>query len=233
MSSTYIILAMTFERFYSIIMPHKAASFNTVKRAKTSLVFIFTFFTVINIPHAFLSDVDGLQCIPWGKGTHLIGKIYLYAEIIISYILPVILLVLMNSVIIHMLRLRPNLIASKSEGQGQGQGQGQGENEGKSSKIKNSEKQIYVTLLLVTFSFLFLATPGNILSTYVMFVGVGTTPRGYATYFFIYQVGEKIYYTNYAINFFLYVISGQKFRADLVKLFRCNCSRIQSVLNAS
>ena len=214
MSSTYIILAMTFERFYSIIMPHKAASFNTLKKAKISLVFIFTFFTVINIPHAFLSDVDGLQCIPWRRGSHLLGQIYFYVEMFIAFILPFILLVLMNSFIIHTLRTRANLIVSKSESQGQ--------TEGQSSKMKNSEKQIYVTLLLVTFTFLILTTPVYILFIYVMSVGVGTTPRGYATYFIIYQVGEKTYFTNYAINFFLYVISGQKFRADLVKLFRCH-----------
>ena len=34
-------------------------------------------------------------------------------------------------------------------------------------------------------------------------------------------MGEKSYYTNYAINFFLYVISGKKFRTDLAKLFGC------------
>ena len=51
---------------------------------------------------------------------------------------------------------------------------------------------------------------------------MGTTPRGFAIFYFIYQVGEKSYYTNYAINFFLYVISGQKFRTDLAKLFLCH-----------
>ena len=48
------------------------------------------------------------------------------------------------------------------------------------------------------------------------------TPRGFATFYFIYHLGEKSYYTNYAINFFLYVIFGQKFRTDLVNLFLCN-----------
>ena len=33
---------------------------------------------------------------------------------------------------------------------------------------------------------------------------------------------HKMYYTNNAINFFLYVISGQKFRNDLINLFKCN-----------
>ena len=37
-----------------------------------------------------------------------------------------------------------------------------------------------------------------------------------------YSVVEKTYNTNNAINFFLYIMSGQRFRTDLVKLFRCN-----------
>ena len=47
----------------------------------------------------------------------------------------------------------------------------------------------------------------------------GNTPDYYAGLHLGYQVGEKAYYTNHGINFFLYVISGQKFRRDLRNLF--------------
>ena len=81
--------------------------------------------------------------------------------------------------------------------------------------------QIYVTLLSVTFAFLLLTTPVYIVIMYMAQVEIGTTPRGYAEFYIYYQVGEKSYYTNYAINFFLYVISGKKFRTDLMTLIRC------------
>ena len=38
MCSILLILNMTFERFYSIIKPHKAVAFNTVKRAKITIL---------------------------------------------------------------------------------------------------------------------------------------------------------------------------------------------------
>ena len=212
MSSTWLILAMTFERFYSIIRPHKAASFNTVKKAKITIVCIFAFFTIFNIPHAFLSDVDGLRCVPWGKATHLIGKFHFYSEMTIAFILPFVLLLIMNCVIINTLRKRSNI---RSEIQGQGQ------NEGQTRKARSSENQITVTLLVVTFSFLVLTTPFYIIFIYLTSFGMGSTPRGLATFYLVYHIGEKSYYTNYAINFFLYVISGQKFRTDLIKLFPC------------
>ena len=222
MSSTWLILAMTFERFYSIIRPHKAASFNTVKKAKITIVCIFVFFTIFNIPHSFLSDVDGMRCVPWGKATHLIGKFHFYSEMTIAFILPFIFLLIMNCVIINTLRNRSNI---RSEIQGQGQ------NEGQTSKAKSSENQITVTLLVVTFSFLLLTTPFYLVFIYLKLFGMGSTPRSFATFYLIYQIGEKSNYTNNAINFFLYVVSGQKFRTDLFQLFVKGHKRNQTIVH--
>ena len=67
MCSTLFILSMTFERFYSIIRPHKAASFNTVKRAKITIIIIITFSVLYNIPHAFITGSSGTNCNAFGK----------------------------------------------------------------------------------------------------------------------------------------------------------------------
>ena len=130
----------------------------------------------------------------------------------IAFILPFVLLLIMNCVIIKTLRNRSNI---RSEIQGQGQ------NDSQTSKVRSSENQITVTLLVVTFSFLELTTPFYIIFIYLTSFGMGSTPRGLATFYLVYHIGEKSYYTNYAINFFLYIISGQKFRTDLIKLFPC------------
>ena len=119
----------------------------------------------------------------------------------------------MNCVIINTLRNRLNI---RSESQGQGQIEGQ------PNKTKSYENQITVTLLVVTFSFLILTTPFYIIFIYLTSFGMPSSPRGFATFYLAYQIGEKSNYTNNAINFFLYVISGQKFRTDLAKLFPCN-----------
>ena len=42
---------MTFERLYSIVWPHKAASFNTVKRAEITLLCCSIFGILYDIPH--------------------------------------------------------------------------------------------------------------------------------------------------------------------------------------
>ena len=214
MSSTWLILAMTFERFYSIVRPHKAASFNTVQKAKSTIVSIFVFFTLFNVPHTFLIEMDGLRCMVWGKISLALGQFYFYISMIMAFILPFTLLLAMYCVIIHTLKNRSNLTISRSQSQGQG-------HEGHAPKSRNADNQITVTLLVVTFSFLALITPAYLNIVYLIVVGMGSTPKGFATSYLFYHMGEKIFYTNYAINFFLYVISGQKFRRDLIKLVRC------------
>ena len=169
-----------------------------------------------NIPHLFISSVQGRQCLPYGTAMgKSYGEFYYWFSFVISYALPFILLLTMNSVIIHKICNRGLRIGKQSTGEGQNQGQGQG------TKVKTSDKQVYAILLLVTFGFLILTTPGYLLFLFIMVVDFRASPKVFAEYYLFYNVAQKLHYTNHGINFFLYVISGQRFRTDLVKLFRC------------
>ena len=212
MWSTLFILSMTFERFYGIVRPHKAASFNTVKRAKITIAVDVMFGFLFNIPHLFFSINRGVRCI-----AHSATFKHYWLSFVLNFILPFIFLLIMNIVIIHTLRMRSskNLVRFESGRQSQ--------SEDRQSKMKNTEKQIYITLLLVTFGFLILTTPVYVLKVleYASLIVYGKTPRGSAMYYFCYHLAQKSFYTNNGINFFFYVMSGQKFRTDLLKLFRC------------
>ena len=211
--SNLLLVSMTFDRFYSIIMPHKAASFNTVNRSKKTMICIVIFSTFYNIPHMFLTFTVGSSCIPFGKGmVSTQGQFYYWLSLIVNFIFPFISLLIMNSVIIHTLRTR-SLIVLKD--------QGQGRSEGQSSKLKNSEKQIYITLLLVTFGFLILSTPSYVFYFYRIVYDYKQSPLTYAVFYLYFQCAAKLHYTNAGVNFFLYVMSGQKFRRDLVRLITC------------
>ena len=109
---------MTFERFYSIIRPHKAASFNTLKRAKITIAFTYVFSFSYNIPYLFIGDNNGRTCIPNRLApVNVYGAFYYWLTEIISFILPFVSLLTMNSVIIHTLRQRSKLNLTGSEGQ--------------------------------------------------------------------------------------------------------------------
>ena len=224
--STWLILGMTFERFYSIIRPHKAASFNTVKKARVIIVCIVVICAFFAVPHFFMTSRYGTSCMPFAKGTdHFAGKLYYWCDQVVGLGFPFISLLIMNSVIIHTLRKRSSLLLTRSDtyDEGQGQNQVQGQNQGHSSKMKSSEKQIIIMLLLVTFGFLVLMIPANGMTLYPVFVDFSNSPKLYAVYLLFISIGKKTFYTNYGINFYLYVISGSKFRSDLLKLFQNLC----------
>ena len=212
LSSTLFILNMTFERFYSIIRPHKAASFNTVKEAKITIMCVVIFSTIYNLPHLFATAVEGRTCKHYLKYMHVIHiRVYYWPSLFVQFLLPFLSLLVMNSFIIHTLRTRSMGTNTRSDGQGQGQ----------CSKVKSSEKQIYIMLLLVTFGFMILTTPTYTIIYVVAYWNYQASAQGLALFYLLYNVAQKTIYTNYAINFFLYVISGQKFRSDLVGLFKC------------
>ena len=214
--STLFILTMTFERFYSIIKPHKAASFNTVKRAKIILSTVVILSILFNIPHLFITLSVGKNCVPFGSAIDSItGQFYYWFSLVVNFFLPFILLLMMNTFIIYTLRKRFRFTMARTQGQGHDKSQGQ------SSKMKEAEKQIFVTLLLVTFGFLILNAPAYSLFAYIRLYDYQKSAEAYAAYYLFYNVSRAAYSTNFAINFFFYVISGQKFRADLLKLLVC------------
>ena len=224
--STYLLIAMTFERLCSIIWPLKAASFNTVKKARIIISCVFVICFTYCIPFLFIIGNRGKVCIP-NKfvSVTVLGEFYYWLTQIFIFIIPFTSLLTMNSIIIHTLRKRSKLNISESGGQGQSEGQ--------TLKIKHSEKQIFTMLLLVTFTYLILSFSMRALNFYHNFY-TGNTPSYYAGFHLIYHIGFDTFYTNHAINFFLYVLSGKKFKTDLINLLvprKSNKNEITTVSN--
>ena len=202
---------MTFDRFYSIIRPHKAASFNTVKRARITIISIIIFSSIFNISPLFVITNSGRECVP--DLSILPKTLFFWLNYVVQFAIPFILLLIMNSTIIHVLRTR-SILQAEHKGQGQDQGQ--------KMKIRSSEKKIIAILLLVAFSFFILITPMYAFIVYSMVVDYTKSPYDFAVFYLFYNVMHKMFYTNNAINFFLYVISGKRFRTDLISLFTCH-----------
>ena len=81
-------------------------------------------------------------------------------------------------------------------------------------------------LLIVTSLFLVLLIPTYIRFMYSTFVNPDT-PKKYATLMIFYHISHKLYNTNNAINFFLYCISGRKFRTELKEIL-CSSRKLSS-----
>ena len=100
--------------------------------------------------------------------------------------------------------------------------------EGKNQTLNDSfqrrqnvmENQLTIMLLLVTTLFLILMTPVYIRGLYLLFATFDTA-FGYANLKLLFQVSHKLYNTNSGINFFLYCVSGGKFRSHLREMLCC------------
>ena len=141
----------------------------------------------------------------------VLGEIYYWMSFVIQFVIPFALLLIMNSIIIHKIRTRS---VFKKEGSSQGD-----PNSGEQPKIKSTEIQMFAILLSVTFAFLLLTTPSYIFFLYARLVDFSRTPDQFARYYIFYNFSHKSSISNHGINFFLYVISGRKFRSDLRNIF--------------
>ena len=220
-NSTFQVIAMTFDKYIAIKWPHKAATFSTPRRAKITAIAVWVCVFIYNIPHLFITKLDGYLCLGYGIGGTF-TKIYSWVTFSINGLLAFTVLIYMNYVIISNVRRSCKMFRG-NESQDHGQIQTNEAFSKRAQNMKNIESQLTIMLLLVTTLFLILLFPTNVRFVYSNFV-TRDTPTKYASFIFFYHVSQKLYFTNSGINFFLYCISGQKFRNDLKELLGCNKS---------
>ena len=187
-----------------------------VKRAKITCFILIILSVIYNIPHMFLYLDRGYDCIPYGSNMGTLGLTYYWLSFVINFSFPFVALLIMNSVIIHTIRTRKSFTA-KSDTERQS---------------KTSEKQMFIILLLVTFSFLILTTPAYIYFLLSAVLDINKTLKIKASFALFYSIDQKLWYSNNGINFFLYILSGTKFRNDFKNMFPCKNRNQMNVLGS-
>ena len=217
-NSTFQVLAMTIDKYIAIKWPHRAATYSAPRRARMIAVSLSVCALVYNSPHLYLTHVVDGQCLAYGTGG-ILSKIYSWSSFVLNAIIPFTLLIYMNLVIVKAVKNSRKMFGGKtSAGTDQGL-------ETRQKNMKSAENQLTIMLLSVTMLFLILLCPTYIRFIYLAFAN-RDTPSQYANSMLIYQISFKLYATNSGINFFLYCISGRKFRKDLKDiLFCCGVSR--------
>ena len=98
-----------------------------------------------------------------------------------------------------------------------------GEQQNRNSTLTDQERQLIVMLLCVSFVFLLLTLPIYIRQMVYQFIDETASPHAYARYVFIYYLTQGLYFTNSSVNFYLYCLTGSKFRADLKSIICKKC----------
>ena len=102
-NSTFLVVAMTIDKYIAIKWPHKAATYSTPKRAKMIAITVYVCTFVFNIPHFFLSSVIGGQCFNFGISS-VFSKMYSWLSFILNAKILFTLLIYMNFVIVKAVR---------------------------------------------------------------------------------------------------------------------------------
>ena len=222
---------MTVDKYIAIKWPHRAAIYSTPKRAKITIIIVFICVVIYNVPHLLASRLIGVTCLGYRAGG-IITKVYSWFSFVLNGIIPFSLLIYMNCTIVKAIRQSRKMFSNNvtiPRIKNQGVDETQFTNTGlemRKGAMKKAENQLTIMLLLVTTLFLILLIPTYVRFVYLTFVKPDT-PYKYALSTFLFHVTHKLYNTNSGINFFLYCISGQKFRNDLKEIlcFRRNSPR--------
>ena len=214
-NSTFQIPAMMLDKYIAIKWPHKAAVHSTAERAKLIVFGVCFSVCIYNIPHLFLAKKIGKNCVGYAVGG-IISRVYSWFTFAVNAIVPFSMLIYMNYVIVQTVQHSRKMFKSvkrdldiNSEKKVFSKGL-----QMRHKNMKSAENQLTIMLLLVTTLFLILLIPSNVRNIYIAFVK-SDTPSRYASSLLFFHTSHKLYTTNSGINFFLYCLSGQKFRNDL------------------
>ena len=223
-NSTYQVLAMTIDKYVAIKWPHKAATYSTPKGARRTAIVIFICVFIYNIPHLFLSNLVGKECLGYAV-SGILTKVYAWSSFTLNGLIPFAMLIYMNFVIVKTVRSSRKMFGGNDSLENSNtkvpiKSQINTVTVRRENKMKNTENQLTKMLLLVSILFLILLLPTYMRFVYTNFA-TRDTPSKYASLMLFYHVSHKLYFTNNGINFFLYCVSGQKFRNDLKEILCC------------
>ena len=214
-NSRYQVVAMTIDKYVAIKWPHKAATYSTPRNAKFILIGVLIFTLIYNVVHIFLSSMIGGRCRAYAVGGTIL-KVLTWINFFTNGIIPILMLVYMNYTIVQTIRNSGKLFGSTTNMKHASKGL-----ETRQRKMKSAENELTIMLLLVATLFIILQIPSYLRYIYMAFVTQDTPTKSVSSILLSF-ISYALLVTNNGINFFLYCISGKKFRKDLMELLCCH-----------
>ena len=196
--SSYIITTMTYDKMYAIVWPHKSKDKCTAGRARITCLSAAILVPVFFVPLGFFAGINeaGNNCIRYSVEAWYV-TLYTHISMVVHPLLPFVSVVTMNSVILLKLCRRQSSGISTS------------------TVSQKAQKQLIIMLLVISSTYLVLTIPFEAREIYSYYDTYGNSPESIAENYFIFAVTYELITINSGINFFLYMLSGRKFRNDL------------------
>lgn len=224
MTSAWVLVAMTTHRTTSVMWPHLTGALSSKRKPLIVVICIVSFMAVLNAHELFAYSVSSVTVIPDNNGTQRVChyashpdlslryfeySIFTWVDMMLSSVLPFCLLFINNVLLVRKVFQSVRLARKMAAG-------------GSSNHASSREKKassITVMVTVTSMAFFLLTLPA--------------IPMDYAYYAF-FRTGDSadvargklglsittgLYYCNSAINFYLYCLSGSRFRKELKRCF--------------
>ena len=237
MFGTCLILGLTSDRLIAVRFPLKAAAWCDAKRARVVCGVIFVVVLIVNTPFAVYNHVENCNICAMGTPGSMVSLVYSWVSVCVGLVIPFVLLVTMNAVIAMGIRNRlrhckytPNVSSENYDTtemrnnpahSSEDLQENSSSNDLQITPMSSKERNAIVILFLISFTFLMLVTPHFVhIAIFSIINRAATAPSRHTSYNLFFQVSRLLYSMNNACNFFLYCVSGTKFRSEVVALFR-------------
>ena len=220
--SAWILVSMTIHRALSIVLPHRTNKFLTQTSTWNVVVFIVLLCTLSNAHifygHSLRPANDGQTAVCFfsfvnGRYGDFFSRLWVWEDIVVAVFLPFTCLIVTNSVLVRKVgqslrEARENLA------------------DGRSDQFASREKKMSsmtLTLIAMSIAFLVLTSPVCVymILERTLADDMVRDVRVRAASELGFSVGMVMWFTNVAINFYLYCLTGARYRAEFLRLVGC------------
>lgn len=206
--SNWILVLWTIERFLAVQFPLRVMDWCTVKRTAISIIAAGIFSFAVDIPWAvsYILAPAGDRCFIRYESREFMYEIWYAVDSSIHIFIPMGIIFLCNSLIIYRLQQstkRHMQMTSHDESR---------------QKREKEQRNTTITLLTVSFAFLILHAPLAVYNCMAMSTIEITDRDVRATWEFVNFVGLSVAEVQNGINFYLYFLTGRRYREAIYSL---------------
>ena len=224
-TSSWILVAMTLQRAASIVWPHRITREWTARKAKITVLVIVVMFMIVNCHILYgrrLQSLSSGQTVCFfvsEEYEHFFDHVWPVVDIVLSSLVPFVLLISANVVLVK--RVRQAMKEARQALAG-----------GSTDQVKvRQQKTSRMTLTLVCVSVAFLVLTSPVCVLYLMrrafnpaiSMDINETAKSYLAEY----IGNTLWLANNAINFYIYVMTGSRYRAAMASVCGCDVANRQ------
>ena len=203
-TSSWLVVLISLERFIAVWLPLRAQVINIKKNMIIRIVLIYLIIGGFNGAWGVVADVLDTVCkpnLPSGPEYIEAAKWMIIAGTLIYSIIPACIVLILNILIVIQLTIQHQKRKYMTE-------------------TPHTDQLTETTAMLMTVSMAFIVfvVPINIAHCFTMFLGESIFTSTNPTVVILREVAQTLQQLNYSINFFLYVLSSERFRQKVKEI---------------